>query len=393
MAFGKDREVLKKVTNLREASNASRGRPRGGSGGGGSWMRYQDQFKPDTVDPDTVRFVAGDYPYEKVDTNDRGDIIGTTKLLLPYFSFREHYDGRTKKTTVCSAGVFGDYKDKRDPCVGCDIFWETGGSKGGRMSRRDMNAFTLYNHATFHEVDSVDYKTGNIKMNPKTNRPYTEWQKCAGRRCDACAAGKPTKKGHFQHYEVGFGHFGQIKDYSKIIGKGCHTCKTKNSLHELAYLCPHCKDAVIDLSTSHLKDSEIAKMVDDLVQCPHCRQKGLLEEIIECSTQGCPEAVRAGIFDADISFKKVEGEKSNANSLLFTEYGPISDLDPSIEVKMFDFTKMFAPTPLDVQADYFKQAASQLPPRQPVPAEQVARNYGAGNQGGNNGSTGGMFNR
>jgi len=388
MAFGKDRDALKKVTSLREAGNASRGRPRGGGGAGG-WKRFQDQFKPNTVEPDTVRFLPGEYPYTQIHRDGSTEV-----LLLPYFVYTEHFDGRTNGSSICSGGAFADYKDKAEPCIGCDLFWENGGKKGGRMSRREMKAFTILNLSTFHEVDQLDYKTGQVKMNDRTNKPYKEWVKCTGRRCDACASGKPTKKGHIQHYSVGFGHFGQIKDYAKMIGKCCKSCGTRNSIDELAYICGNCKDAVIDMSTTHLSNEDIAKMVDGDVVCPHCRTEGLLEEIIQCSSCDNPE--RAGIFDVDISIKKVAGpEGTNQSTLMFTEFGPVCPVDPAFDVKPMDFEGMFAPTTLEQQAQKFKVPVPAQTPRQPVPASQVARDW---NQGGTppqgpQGGGGGMFNR
>jgi hypothetical protein len=352
-------------------------------------MRFKDQLKLSTVDPDTVRFVPGEYPFTEVKED------GTTEVTdLPYLTFTEHFDGRCNTSGICSAGPFAYYKDKRDPCLGCDIFWETGGKKGGRMSRREMKAFTVLNLGTFHEVDEVDHK-GNVKISDKTKKPFTQWVKCTGRRCDACAQSKPTKKGHLQHYAMGYGHFSQLKEYSKTIGKCCTTCRGKDTIRELAYLCPNCKDAVIDMSTTHLTDEEIAKMVDGDVPCPHCRQSVLLEEVVECTGQmpdgsPCPEANRAGIFDVDISFKKVAGpEGTNQSTLMFTGFGPVCELDPVYGAKPMDFAKMYAPTPLEQQAEKFKTTLPSQTPRQPVPASQVSHAYG--DTGGNPG--GGMFNR
>jgi len=382
MAFGKDREELKKVRSLREAGNISRNkRPRGGGGGGG-WLRFKDQLKPSTVEEDTVRFIPGEYPFVEVLEN--GD---TQETLLPYYCFTEHFDGKHYTSSICSAGVFADDKDKRDPCLGCEIFWDTGGKKGGRMSRRDMKAFTVFNLGTFHEVEEVDAR-GNVKISDKTKKPFMEWVKCAGRRCDACAAGKPTTKGRLQHYDVGYGHFSQLKEYAKTIGRCCKNCGGKDTIQEVAYLCPNCKEAVIDMATTHLKDEEIIKLVDEDMQCPHCRQKVLLEEIVECKDCGNPE--RAGIFDVDISFKKVAGPAgTNQSTLMFTGFGPVCPIDPVYDVKPMDFTKMYEPTPLQVQADKFKATMPVQTPRQPVPASEISKPYGQEKSGGG----GGMFNR
>jgi hypothetical protein len=235
-----------------------------------------------------------------------------------------------------------------------------------------------------------------------------QWAKCSGRRCDACAAGRTTKKGHVQHYEVGFGHFTQIQEYSKMIGKTCKSCGTRDSIQSVAFLCPHCKEAVIDMSTTNFTDEEIAKMVDDDMSCPHCKQTGLLEEVIECggvvNGKPCYEPVRAGIFDVDVSFKKVaDPNGGNQNTLMFTGYGPVCDIDPIYDVKPLKLDEMFAPTDLERQSRDFQVAMPAAVPRQPVPAANVSRPYGA-QQPVNHpdpqqaptdrpGRSGGMFNR
>jgi predicted RNA-binding Zn-ribbon protein involved in translation (DUF1610 family) len=397
-AFGKDRAGLKHVTNLREASNISRQKRT--SKGGGGWMRFANQFKPSQINADTIRFIPGEYVFEQVkeekDASGR-QVLETEKVVLPYHCYTEHFDGRTNTSTICSAGPFAAYKGKSEPCCGCDIFWETGGKKGGRMSRRDMKVFTVLNYATFHEVEQVD-QNGNFRMNDRTNKPYTNWVQCTGRKCDACLAQKPTKKGHVQHYSVGFGHFSQLKDYAKEIGKSCKSCGSKNSIEAVAYLCPNCKDAVIDMSTTQFTDEEINKMIDENIVCPHCRETVLLEEIVEC--KGCPNPERAGIFDVDISIKKVAGpDGTNQSTLLFTGYGEICPVDPVYEAKPMELPRMFEPDSIEKQADKFKVAVPSAVPRQPVPASNVSRPWGQGTGGGNTGGGsapsggGGMFGR
>lgn len=369
MAFGKDNAGLTRVSDFRKAGQVSNRKFPKRGGGGGGW-RFRDNYKPSTVEPDRIRLILGAYDYIQVNGKKE-------KILhkLPYMRFAEHFDGRTKGSTICSAGPFVMYRDLRDPCLGCDLYWEGGGKKESRVSRREMYALTLLNYGTFHEVEETDRETGQVRMNEKTGKPYTQWVRCTGRRCDGCAAGKPTKKGHIQHWELGFGHFNALKDYSKYVGRNCLSCGTPESILPLAYLCEHCKEAVIDMSTTTLTDEEIAKAVDDEVVCPHCGQDTFLEEVIQCSA--CPAPARAGLYDVDLFVKRVQGE-GNQTSLHFTGHGPIAPIDPVFDAKPLDFEKMYAPDTLEKQSEKFKEPPRQTPPKTPTPNTQAARPYGGG---------------
>ena len=174
MAFGKNPGDLKRVTDFRQAGRVSNRKfPKRKGGGAPRWI---NRFQPSTVEPDTIRFIAGEYPYETVRVDENEAPVVET-FVLPYMRFAEHFDGRTKGSTICSAGPFVMYKDKRDPCLGCDLFWAGGGKKDGRVSRREMYSFPVFNYGTFHEIEQVDGQ-GQLRLNPKTNKPYTEWVRC-----------------------------------------------------------------------------------------------------------------------------------------------------------------------------------------------------------------------
>ena len=369
MAFGKDPSLIKRVNNFRESAHVSQSvRPTRTGGGGARWA---DRFQPSTVEPDRVRFIRGEFPYDRV--NALGEI---DTYMLEYYRFTEHFDGKTKTSSICSAGPYAAYREKKDPCHGCDLFWEQ--PKGGRMSRRDMYSFPVFNYATFHHMEQIDKRTGQVRISDKTKQPFKEWVQCTGRRCDMCAAGKETKKGHMQHYECGYGHFSQITEYAEEIGKGCRSCRQKYVIEPIAYLCGNCKNAVIDMEDTTLSDKDIKKMIHEDVTCPHCKHKDILGEIIACKS--CSDPQRADIFDVDIMFKRVQGD-GNQTSLLFTGFGDIGPMDPAYAelVKPMDLGKLFVPDTLESQAEKFKvmaPAGSGQAARQPIPASQVTQPYG-----------------
>jgi len=373
MAFGKETAGLKRVGSFRESTHVSQSvRPKRTGGGA---LRWLDRFQPSVTEPDKIRFIPGEYQYDRV--NENGEL---ESYLLEYERFTEHFDGKTKTSTICSAGPFANFREKKDPCIGCDLFWENP-KKGGRMSRRDMYSFTILNYATFHHMEQLDRLTGQVRINDKTKQPWMEWVQCKGRRCDMCTAGKETKKGHVQHYELGYGHFSQLSEYAEEIGKCCRNCRQKNVIEAVAYLCTGCKDAVIDMDETTLDDKDIKKMIHEDVVCPQCRHKGLLEEIITCRSCGDPK--RADIFDVDLSFKRAQVDpNSNQTSLLFTGFGEVCPVDVTYAevAKPLDLSKLYVPDSLETQATKFKAqvaagAPAQNQQRQPVPASQVTQPY------------------
>lgn len=430
MAFGKDKDVLKSVGNFRQQGNFASPPRKKGKGGGGAF--YSDRFKPSTVDPDHIRFVAGAYTLQRVFeiegatladvepgtiarlSADGGTLLVQRSSVTPFFCHTEHFDGRMNLGCNCSAGPFGNYRDFRQPCLGCDIFWESMGKKGDRMSRRDMFDFSVFNYATFHKAPQVDNE-GKVRTSPTTGKPYFEWTQCQGRNCNGCRAGLESKKGHMQYYSVGWGHYATLKEYSKIIGNSCNRCGGRNCIQSLAWLCRGCKDAVIDMASTTLTDPEIDKMTENPADCPLCGHRDYLDEYIEC--QGCiPRGLqpdRATLFDVDIDIKRViSNEDSNNNSLLITGYSDPRPVDPQFAeaAKPMDLVKIYTPTSLEDQSKKFKMPiptaqkpasnahlqtpqnlqAAQLAQaqanqlamaqqatmqRQPVPVQQVAQAY------------------
>ncbi len=261
---------------------------------------------------------------------------------------------------------------------GCDLFWEGGGKKNGRMSRREFYDFNVWNYAKFHEVEQIDRETGKVKISETTQKPFTNWVQCGGRKCDACVSGRPTKLGHMQHYPMGFGHFSTLEDYSEIIGKSCTTCCGRDTVSSMAWLCGGCQDAVIDMSTTTLDDKEILKITREPAVCPSCKHKGYLQEVIECSNctpQGKLPS-RASIFDVDINVKRVSGpDGSNQNTLMITGYSAPYPIDPKLEAKPLDLDKTYAPTPMETQCEKFKIPMPAAVQRTPVTTAPAARQY------------------
>jgi predicted RNA-binding Zn-ribbon protein involved in translation (DUF1610 family) len=383
MAYGKDPKVLGNAGSFRQRANQYQqqkeaARPKGGGG----LPYFVGQYKPSIADVDTIRVIEGHYQVPQL--VGRGDDAHIEMVELPFYPYAEHYDGREKKSSICSAGPYFGSKDKASPCHGCDIFWTgmergaDGKKKQGRMSRRELYAFTVVDYGTYHEVQQVDRRTGQVRVNENTGQPYTEWVKCEGQGCDACQAGAPTRRGAKRHWPLGWGHYQTLLAADKQIGKSCSSCGGVDTVKCIAWCCPQCGEAIIDMRTSTMKQKDIDEVVENSAHCNSCGFEGFLQEIIEC-TQCTPAggtAKRATIFDVDMNVQRIESsDGGNQTTLTISKWSAPRPLDPAFKEfgEPMDLAKTYAPTALDKQADLFKVPAGGV--RKPVTASEAARPY------------------
>jgi len=385
MAFGKDRRQLYAGNDRQRARRSTKTPKR--SGGGGF---YGDMYKPPTHgNPDIIRLHAGDFKVPLVD-EDKGELIiddvgQIVQVSQSYLKYVEHYHGGKKRSSTCSAGPLGEFKGKGEPCLACDWFWwewrQRQANKSDHpkaMSRRTMWGFSVLVLAPHHKVEQTDNE-GNVRMNDKTNQPYYNWEKCTGRGCQNCAAGKETKQGHRQPWSMGKTHFNTLFDYTSVLGKHCRVCSQQDCIEDLAWICsnPECGEAVIDLGTSQLTDEQVETMTLDPVTCPTCRVEGFLRDVYSCrncSTTG-REGERATLFDFDLYVKRVEDPSpdTKATSLqIIRAVGPkpIDSMYGDEMRKALDLTRIFAPTALERQLSMFGKPPSSgaEPQRTPVNA-------------------------
>ena len=383
MAFGKQPENLGKVTSFRQMGNAWKqnqaDKKQGGGAGGSRAPTWVNSYKPPTDDTDLIRILAGNYTVE--DSDRQGNLL--TMNDLPFFPFIEHYDSRTKKTSVCSAGPFSNHKDKRKPCKGCDLFFssmkineKTGKKERGFMSRREMVAFTIIHLHNYHKIPQLQ-NNGAPKLNPNTGAPYMSWVKCSksmdGRgRCKHCDAGVEKKYGHRMHWPMGQDHYNTLLARDEDIGQCCSNCQGRDTIVQRAWLCQHCQDAVIDMDTTELLKKEVDEMVTHPVTCPHCKKEDMLMELIDC--KNCSSPKRASLFDVDLKVRRLE-DAGGTNRTTLSISG-FSDPHP-IDAVLAEMAKperldiIYAPTPFEVQAGLFGDA----PIRQPVTASDASKPY------------------
>lgn len=387
MAYGKDPKNLGTGGSFRQRANQydhqkQQSRKRGGGGGGAYWAT---QFKPSLEDVDTIRVIEGRFSVPQI--VGQGKDATLEMIELPFFPFAEHYDGQKRKTCICSAGPWAGSKEKADPCPACELFWsgmekdQNGKRKQGRMSRREMYVFTVLDYGVYHNVPQTDFKTGEVRINEQTNKPWMHWVKCEGQGCQACRAGVETRRGATRHWALGWGHYQTLLDADKQIGKSCSNCRTSNSINCIAWLCPQCGDAVVDMATTTMK----AKDIDELVSKPikhGCGFEGMAHEMIECRacTNAGGTARRATIFDVDMNVKRVgDPNGGNQTSINISQWSVPGPVDPNFKdfAKSLDLPRVYTPTPPEKQCELFGITATQQPKeRTPVTSGEASRPWG-----------------
>lgn len=387
MAFGKNDSNLGNVGGFRNQArqyDQKRARPAGNFGG----AQFRDKYQPSTDDPDEIRIIRGNYEV------DLGQADGTlVKQQLSYFPYIEHFHATMKKGSICSAGPFGNFKNKGEPCRGCEQFWgdKNAGRKNGPMSKRELWGFTVLHYATYAKVPQIDRQTGQARTNDQ-GVPYTEWAHVLPHKRHEFKDVE-MRDHHVMHWSIGFGHSEVLRDYDKEIGKSCVSCGGRDTIVCEAWTCSNCGEALIEPATTHLSPKEVDKLTAEPVRCGSCHAEELMNEIISCSK--CPNAKRADIFDVDMRLKRVKSEERNSNQtkLIITGWSDPRPIDQRYTeiAKPLALDKIFQPTPYQKQEEMYGQGN-----RAPVDPNQLSRPYGGhaptlggpqGNQGGGNGPT------
>jgi hypothetical protein len=381
MAFGKDKRTMSTVGSFRQMSNQLASH-KGGRRSHGGIPYFVDMYRPSTTEIDTIRLVPGEYLQDQIEGD--GDNAKVVQSIMAFIKFVEHFDGTMQKGTICSAGPFANDKNKRAPCHGCDIFWDTvvrnekGRLESTRISRQNKYAFSVLDYGRYHKMDQYDTATGQPKINPTTKQPYFNWVKCQGQGCDACRANIETKFGNMSHWPINFTQLQVLRSAEVDIGKSCVVCGTENSIGSLGWECPNCGECAIDMATTQMKLDELLKMTDEHYTCPSCAQTGFLHEVYECRacTPRGHTGVRSTLFDVDLRVKVVETGGNNGKVLQVLGWSAPRPIPTEFAevAKPVDLVARYAPDPLDRQAQKF--GISAAPKREPQTGSQpAARQY------------------
>ena len=369
MAFGKTKDGLDQIApfnqnpqdaaaNFRQMGTTLSKNPGKRGGSKGNIPYFVDMFQPSTMEIDTIRLVPGKYGQEEI--IGEGDDVSTRLVLAPFIKFVDHFDGHANKGAICSAGVLANYKGKRKPCHGCDIFWATvsrnseGRLESSRISRQNKYVFAVLDYGRYHKMPVLDRESGKQRANA-TGDLYWNWDKCKGQGCDACRAGIEYKQGDMRHWPMNYTQFQVLRDAQLHIGKSCTACGQLDCIQSLGWQCPSCHDAVIDMGTTALKTDEILKLTDNPYRCMSCGQEVLLKEEYECSN--CAPVgrspVRASLFDVDLRVKLVENANAKGKSLQVLGWSPPRPVDPNFVqlVEPIDLVARYAPGSMEYQKE------------------------------------------
>ena len=363
MAFGKDQSAVGNM-NLRQQMRQGTKRAPRSSGGGGGGALYRDQYRPPSDGTsDIIRIFAGSYPTPQVDFdnkdyfyNEDGSVV---TVNMPYFKYIDYYFHPRSRQIVGSEGPLGGFKGKGNACLAADWYWyewrernRTGNKKSPNTLRRtDKCAVSVLVHAPFYHVPQED-KDGTVRMNENTKTPYMEWRKGSLRENDALAAGGYEKKfGHVMHWSLGYGHWETLLSYANGLSSNCRTCHAQNTIQEMALVCRHCGEAIVEFDSTTLSEPELIKIREEPVHCRQCNQSSYLNNIIQCTN--CNQGEEATLFDFDLEVKQVksseEGKGSALQVLKALGPRPLDDRFKDDLRKGLDLAKIFTPFSEDAQ--------------------------------------------
>lgn len=377
-SFGKDTSQLVGVEpyggNLSQRTNAIRNAKKESRSGGGSRPYWSGALKIPEDHSRVLRFIPGQH--KQMYSED-----GTTaphEVQLEYIMFREHYHGGVRKGGICSAGPLFKNREQRDPCRGCELFWEDVGENRNRkkservkrMSMRDMYAFTVWDYGLWVKVTS----RGN------DGKEYYDWEPAP--MGDPRAQTMEHKYGNLVHFSMGQTYFDTIFDYNdKTIQHDCATCGSHGSIRSTLKMCgnPQCQAVIVDLTTTTLTPEQLKQFNERPYNCPRCGSVGFAAELIECDNCAANGWTprRASFFDVDLEVSAT-GSKGNQTYLqILNRWGPqaIQVQDPEVlqKIKPLSLEKIYSPTPMDRQVQIWGSSTptqQQAPPQQFTPQHQ-----------------------
>jgi len=381
MAFGKDQGHLGNVPSfggnfVQRAKTQARRPARKGGGGGFYW---KNTYKPPEHQPDIIRLIPGDYT---VAISHDGESV--VQEQMTYVPFKEHHNGQ--RGGICSAGPLWGSKQNAQPCPSCVIFWEDvnerkakkarGDQTRGpnRMSCRDQFAFNVFDYGMYFEIPDTD-RNGQMRMNQKTNQPYTSWVK--GNANDPQFAGKPWKQGQLLAWPMGGTYKDTLIEWAKKIGQSCKGCGSMGSIRTTMKICgnPQCSQFIYDPNNCTLSNEQREQIDFYPFTCPHCQQQGYVGEVIECSNVNCQQAERATLFDVDLQVQRLgtKGQQTFLQIFTHSEPRPIQVADPEVlqSLQPIDLLKKFAPTSPEAQAKLFNIPMAGAPQQQAMSAPGI----------------------
>lgn len=334
MAFGKDADNLNKVKafggSLKAQDKLVHGaRPASRAGA----PYFVGQYKPiaeEGANPDSVRLIAGAYevPLAVSHGPGRNAVVEVVTRTMAYYPAIEHtfmVGPRQPRGYLCSAGPLHSFKDKRDPCLGCDAYWDNKGNKSSPHNKSDLSIFTTLHFANYAKTPQVD-KEGNLRMNDKTGEPYYEWVRIFPNEVRLKQQqGLEIRDWNLLHWAMKWNTFKLISEYDDQISKCCLNCGGRFSIEVAMWLCGGCGTDLLDPSDGTHTPAQIAQAIEK-TRCSSCHHEGELVPHTVCNTCGDPK--RASIFDVDLSLNRTRDAKTQFLNLNLMGFSDPRPLDP-----------------------------------------------------------------
>jgi hypothetical protein len=374
MAFGKDPNHLNSIPsfgqgNFAQQANTSSKKAHGGGGGGGggpAYWRGNFEISEYASHPTRFRLIRGDYTQQYMV---EGQLFQDT---FPYFMYTEHGRsvGKTFRGGICSGGPMRMDREKREPCEGCELFWQEyqarqadkaagGDGKHPRsMSMNDKFAFNVLDYGYFFEMPDVDDQ-GRVRTK-KDGSPWMHWEKAFNVQ-DPKYHGRNWTEGRVQPWGVNNSWRTTLVNQSIIIGNSCGSCG-QGHVQSRGWYCgnPQCRQLLLDPYNTSMTPDQQEALTKNAHHCPHCGYHGYPHEEVQCNA--CANGKRATIFDADLyGFKEKSGD-SKQTKLVITQFyvTPIRfQTQSAVTPKPLDLPKIFAPTPIDKQRVAYGLGAPQ----------------------------------
>lgn len=392
MAFGKDANNLNKVASFgglraqARAFQAARPTRRAAA------PYFVGQYRPvaeEGANPDKVRLIAGAHEVDVVEDvpNTRGE-KHVVKRIMTYFPCNEHsymIAPNQPRSFLCSAGPFYMDRKRREPCRGCDAYWENKGNKSSPHRMSDLAVFTTLHFGLYAKTPQQD-KEGNLRMNESTGEPYYEWVRFfPHERKKMEQAGFEIRDWSLLHWPLKFSAFNAIGECDDQSSKCCLSCGSRFSIDVEVYLCQGCGIDLIDPNDGTLNQNQLADAVNGM-RCNHCQHVGPLSPVVVCSA--CPNPVRASIYDMDLLAKRVRNPKTDRLDLQLMGFEGPRPLEPRFLeageegrkpiAHALDLKHIYTPSTLEQQEAILSMGNAGKSGRNPVTAQSFSKPYGAG---------------
>lgn len=279
----------------------------------------------------------------------------TEKILLPFYHYRRHYDQSQRKYLPCSAGNNIDFAPK--PCIGCTKLSD---------SPQDVFAFTAVHLDWYHETPWE--KDGEIQINKKTGKPFTNLTLCEGRGCKVCRTeGEESRVfGRRGHLTLAYTHKNYLMAKADKLSRHC---RCGEELEVVSMLCPKCGNVMIDMETTDLTDKQIGEYHRDGMVCGKCGRKMIMLDEYDCD---CGNPQPLSIFDVDVELSKVSTSDNKTQlDVAFGKPGPLDERYKG-DTEPYDFSEIFAPPTIEVQRAIYSYQGPILN----APEDSVSESYG-----------------